>query len=248
MFRTSGFASAREPYPALPGPDHGPDGKWRPQFLNTPVHDGGHRAARGRRQCTPTGPSAGADGRAGPRPSGTAGGEATIRGVRRLVEQRDGSPEIRRWLAELEQEEERWEGVLRGLETEAARPELRVHPGKVRLSHDRSPLLGLAGQGLGRVEAASPDRDPRHRPPMAAAPLPRALDHALRPASGWPSADQRRDRRPRQKNGRDESLVGRPPNPWRTHEARHRGGRADRLPADPQATLTALPDVARVPH
>jgi hypothetical protein len=31
---------------------------------------------------------------------------------------------------------------------------------------------GLAGEGLGRVEAAPPDRDPRHRPAVAASPLP----------------------------------------------------------------------------
>ena len=78
--------------------------------------------------------------------------------------------------------------------------------------------------------------------------VPRALDQALRSASGGPSTDQRRDRRPRQSNGRDESLVGCSPNPWRTHEARHRGSRADRRLADPQATLTALPALARVPH
>src|SRR2546425_7292012 len=39
-------------------------------------------------------------------------------------------------------------------------------------SHDGSPLLGRAGQGLGRVETAPRDRDPRHRPAVAAASLP----------------------------------------------------------------------------
>jgi hypothetical protein len=52
-------------------------------------------------------------------------------GVRRFVEQGDGSPKVRRWLAELEQEEERREGVLRDLDTAAARPQLQVHPRKV---------------------------------------------------------------------------------------------------------------------
>ncbi|MGH7318714.1 MAG: hypothetical protein ACRELA_03680 [Candidatus Rokuibacteriota bacterium] len=51
-------------------------------------------------------------------------------------------------------------------------------------THDGSSLLGLAGRGLGRVEAAPRDRYPRHRPALAAAPLPRALDQALRPPTG----------------------------------------------------------------
>ena len=72
--------------------------------------------------------------------------------------------------------------------------------------------------------------------------------NSVRRASGGPSANQRRDRRPRQSNGRDESPVGRPPNPWRTHEVRHRGGRADRLSADAEAAHAALPEMADVPR
>src|SRR6267143_4620865 len=53
-------------------------------------------------------------------------------------------------------------------------------------SHDGSLLLGRAGQGLGRVETAPRDRDPRHRPAVAAASLPRVLDQALLPAHGRP--------------------------------------------------------------
>src|SRR5258708_2612999 len=37
---------------------------------------------------------------------------------------------------------------------------------------DGSPLLGVASQGLGRVEAISRDRYPRHCAAVAAAPLP----------------------------------------------------------------------------
>ena len=43
--------------------------------------------------------------------------------------------------------------------------------------------------------------------------FPRALDGALRSPSAGPSAYQRRDRRPHQKNGRDESLMGCAENP-----------------------------------
>ena len=49
-------------------------------------------------------------------------------------------------------------------------------------------------------------------------------------------------------NGRGESPVGRPENPWRTPEARHRRGRAHRLPADPEAAHPAVADLAHVPH
>ena len=75
-------------------------------------------------------------------------------------------------------------------------------------SGDGSPLLGLANQDLDRVEAAPRDRDPRHRPPLATAPVPRTLDQALRPASAGPSAYQRRDRRPHQKDGSDPIPCG----------------------------------------
>jgi hypothetical protein len=54
-----------------------------------------------------------------------------FRAIRRFVEQGDGSAKVREWLADLEQEEARLEGALKTRETEAARPLLRVHPGKV---------------------------------------------------------------------------------------------------------------------
>ena len=41
--------------------------------------------------------------------------------------------------------------------------------------------------------------------------------------------------------------CGVPQNPWRAQEARHRRGRADRLPADPEAAHTAVADLAHVP-
>jgi len=40
-------------------------------------------------------------------------------------------------------------------------------------------LLGRAGQALDRVEAVPRHRDPRHRPTVVAAPVPRVLDSAL---------------------------------------------------------------------
>jgi hypothetical protein len=62
--------------------------------------------------------------------------------------------------------------------------------------------LGLAGRGLGRLEAAPPDREPQRRPAMAAPPLPRVrvLDQTLRsppePRPGrCPLVPLRRDRR-----------------------------------------------------
>ena len=112
-----------------------------------------------------------------------------------------------------------------------------------RLGPDCARWIASCGSGLARVWAGWRQAlvivIARHRPAVAAAPLPRALDQALRPPSGGPPADQRGDHRPHQNDGRDESPVGRPENPWRTHEARHRRGRAHRLPADAEAARTA---------
>src|SRR5712664_479063 len=58
---------------------------------------------------------------------------------------------------------------------------VQKNDGPTQAAHDGSPLLDLAGQSLGRVEAAPRHRYPRHRPAMATAPLPRALEQALRP-------------------------------------------------------------------
>src|SRR5882724_1561514 len=71
---------------------------------------------------------------------------------------------------------------------------VQKNDGPTQAAHDGSPLLDLAGQSLGRVEAAPRDRDPRHRPAVAAAPLPRVLDQALWPpdrrSPGRPCRDQ----------------------------------------------------------
>src|SRR5882762_2166741 len=67
---------------------------------------------------------------------------------------------------------------------------VQKNDGPTQAAHDGSPLLDLAVQSLGRVEAAPRDRDPRHRPAVAAAPLPRVLDQAL-----WPP-DRRSPGRP----------------------------------------------------
>src|SRR5262249_58988688 len=89
---------------------------------------------------------------------------------------------------------------------------------------------------------------PRDWPPVAAAPLPRALDQAFGAASRGPPARQGRDQGSGLTHGCGESLVGRPPNPWRPPEARPRGGRAHRLPTTPEAAHAAVPDLADVPR
>src|SRR5207249_11544336 len=55
----------------------------------------------------------------------------------------------------------------------AAARRVQKNDGPTQAAHDGSPLLDLAGRSLGRVEGAPRDRDPRHRPAVAAAPLPR---------------------------------------------------------------------------
>jgi hypothetical protein len=51
-------------------------------------------------------------------------------GVRRFIEQGDGSAKVRQWLTGLEREETRLDAALAALEAEADRPPLRVHPRK----------------------------------------------------------------------------------------------------------------------
>ena len=106
---------------------------------------------------------------------------------------------------------------------------------------DGSPLVGLAGQGVDRVEGGPRDRDPRDCPPVAAAPFPRTLDQAFGAASRGPPARQRRDPSSGLTHGCGESLVGCPSNPRRTVEAGHRGGGTHRLSAPPQAAHPAVP-------
>src|SRR5213594_2869303 len=99
---------------------------------------------------------------------------------------------------------------------------------------NRPTLLGRAVEGVGRLEAGSRHRVTQHRSAVAAAPPPRVLDQALRPARRGPPASQRADQGPRHTNGRGESPVGCPQNPRRAPEARHRRGRAHRLPPAPK--------------
>src|SRR5439155_954131 len=82
------------------------------------------------------------------------------------------------------------------------------------LAHYGSSFLGRASQGLDQVETAPRDRDSRHRPEMAAVPLPRVLDPALRPADRESPARHRRDQGPRCTPGHREPSLGRPENPW----------------------------------
>ena len=92
----------------------------------------------------------------------------------------------------------RWPPPARPREPSLAPAARRVQENDdpAQASQDRSPLLGLAGQGLGRVEAAPRDRDPRHRcalPPRRPAPHPRAhsltIDPAAQPDVSGPKGD-----------------------------------------------------------
>jgi len=114
-------------------------------------------------------------------------------------------------------------------------------------SHDGSPLLGRAGQGLDQVAAVPHHRNPCYRSAVAAVPLPGALDSVLRPAHRVPPTRQRRDHRPGQENGRGQSSVGCPQNQRRASQAWPRCGRAHRLPADVEAPYTAFADLAHIP-
>jgi len=134
--------------------------------------------------------------------------------------------------------------------------EPRLAPSAHRLQADgdpaqapetRSALLGRAVQGVGGVEGGPRHRGSRHRPAVAAAPFPRALDQALRAARGGPPARQRRDHHPCQKNGRSTPALGRAQNSWRTPGARNRRSRAHRLSADREAAPSTLADLANIP-
>src|SRR5439155_27156295 len=69
----------------------------------------------------------------------------------------------------------------------------------------RSVLLGLALQGVDRLEDGSRDRGSSHRAAVAAPAFPRILDEALPPAQRGPAARPRRDQGPGRQNGRRES-------------------------------------------
>src|SRR5437667_424202 len=93
-------------------------------------------------------------------------------------------------------------------------------------------------------KSASPLPVPLRRPPPARPGEPRLAPAARRvqenddPAETTrgrgPPASQRADQGPRHTNGRGESPVGCPQNPRRAPEARHRRGRAHRLPPAPE--------------
>src|SRR2546427_5960364 len=57
-------------------------------------------------------------------------------------------------------------------------------------AQERPTLLGRAVEGVGRLEAGSRHRVTQHRPAVAAAPLLRALDQALRPPHRGPPTRQ----------------------------------------------------------
>src|SRR5207253_5630551 len=83
---------------------------------------------------------------------------------------------------------------------------------------------------------------------MAAPPLPRVLGQTLRASRGGTPARKPPDPGSRRTNGSGQSSLGRASHPWRTAEARNRGGRAYGLPAALDAAHTAVPDVANVPR
>src|SRR2546428_11855006 len=77
------------------------------------------------------------------------------------------------------------------LENVALRHQLAVYKKTVsRPKVCRTSLLGRAVEGVGRLEASSRHRVTQHRPAVAAAPLLRALDQALRPAHRGPPTRQ----------------------------------------------------------
>src|SRR3989442_584433 len=116
------------------------------------------------------------------------------------------------------------------------------------VAQQRSTVLGRVVQGVGRLEAGSRHRVTQHRPAMAAPPLPRVLGQTLRSPHGGTPARKPPDPGSRGTNGSGQSSLGRASHPWRTAEARNRGGRAYGLPAALDAAHTAVPDVANVPR
>jgi hypothetical protein len=67
---------------------------------------------------------------------------------------------------------------------------LQEHGGPAKGAQERPTLLVRAVEGVGRLEAGSRHRVTQHRPAVAAAPLLRALDQALRPAHRGPPTRQ----------------------------------------------------------
>src|SRR5882672_12921969 len=63
---------------------------------------------------------------------------------------------------------------------------IQTNGASAQAAHDGPPLVGRARHSLGRLEAGSGHRVAQHRPAVAAASLPRALDGALWAASAGP--------------------------------------------------------------
>jgi hypothetical protein len=104
---------------------------------------------------------------------------------------------------------------------------------------DRPFWVGLTRVWAG-VEAVPRDRDPGHRPVVAAAPVLQVLDPALWSLNRRSSARQRRDQGSRHPHGHHKPPLGRPAHPWRDPEARHRRGRAHRVPPDAENGVPSL--------
>src|SRR6266516_1883614 len=136
------------------------------------------------------------------------------------------------------------------LENLALRHQLAVYKKMVNRPKLRSSdrLFWVALSKVGRLEASSRHRVTQYRPAMAAPPLPRVLGRTLRSPRGGPPARKPPDPGSRRTNGSGQSSLGRASHPWRTAEARNRGGRAYGLPAALDAAHTAVPDVANVPR
>src|SRR2546427_9450383 len=104
------------------------------------------------------------------------------------------------------------------LENLALRQQLAVYKrttNRAATSTERSPPVGLAVQGVARLEAGPRHRRSIDRAELAAPPLSPPLGHALRTPFGGPPAHRRRDQHSGQKYGRDQSPAGGSQNPRR---------------------------------
>src|SRR5467141_4542500 len=97
----------------------------------------------------------------------------------------------------------------------AATGRLQADGEPAEASTERSAPLGLAVQGVARLEAGPRHRGSRHCAALAATPLSPPLGHPFRAPPGGPPARRRRDQSP---------------------------GQAHRLPAAPEAPLAAVAD------
>ena len=108
--------------------------------------------------------------------------------------------------------------------------------------------MGWAGQSLGRLEAGSGHRVARHGPAVAAPSLPEHWPRLSgRPRVGRPPINAEITALIRNMTAMN-PLWGAPRIHGETQEARHRGGRANRFPADAEAARTPVADLAHVPR